>query len=220
MRSASRQPLRQADAPRSTRRSRAALDQMAGGHILLDWTGASAMTEQTGEQSPRTKARIAGIFYLLAILLSVLALFSNGPLLIGCLILRSTSRGRAAGLDGPIRGGNGLSVFDHHVDSGSALRGLDGRRRAVVEALTLSRNNHGCSGLRGRPSWPARGTLCELKSRRGHARSPRCYVLPGRAPRGSPSRGIGRPLDRRSRLVMAREPKSLTVASPDIRRSA
>jgi hypothetical protein len=36
------------------------------------------MTEQTAEQSPRTKARIAGIFYLLTILLSVLALLGTG----------------------------------------------------------------------------------------------------------------------------------------------
>jgi len=38
------------------------------------------MTEQTVEQSPRTKARIAGIFYLLTILISVLALLVTGPL--------------------------------------------------------------------------------------------------------------------------------------------
>jgi hypothetical protein len=46
--------------------------------MLLD--RGSAMTEQTAEQSPRTKARIAGIFYLLTILISVLALLTSGPL--------------------------------------------------------------------------------------------------------------------------------------------
>jgi hypothetical protein len=36
------------------------------------------MTEQTAEESPRAKARIAGIFYLLTILTSVFALFVTG----------------------------------------------------------------------------------------------------------------------------------------------
>jgi hypothetical protein len=47
------------------------------------------MTEQTAEQSPRTKARIAGIFYLLTILISVLALLASG-LLRSALLLAST----------------------------------------------------------------------------------------------------------------------------------
>src|SRR5215469_5618983 len=47
------------------------------------------MTEQTAEQSPRTRARIAGIFYLLTILISVLALLANGPLR-SALLLGST----------------------------------------------------------------------------------------------------------------------------------
>lgn len=38
------------------------------------------MAEQTARQSPRTKARIAGLFYLLTILMSVLALLVTGPL--------------------------------------------------------------------------------------------------------------------------------------------
>lgn len=38
------------------------------------------MSEQTAELSPRMKARIAGIFYLLTILISVLALLAHGPL--------------------------------------------------------------------------------------------------------------------------------------------
>lgn len=37
------------------------------------------MTEQTADQSPRTKARIAGVFYLLTILTGALALSANGP---------------------------------------------------------------------------------------------------------------------------------------------
>ena len=36
------------------------------------------LTRQTAEQSPRTKARIAGIFYMLTIVLSVLALLGTG----------------------------------------------------------------------------------------------------------------------------------------------
>lgn len=38
------------------------------------------MTEQTDQRSPRTKARIAGIFYLLTILISVIALLAPEPL--------------------------------------------------------------------------------------------------------------------------------------------
>ena len=38
------------------------------------------MIERTAEQSPRTKARIAGIFYLLTILISSLALLATGAL--------------------------------------------------------------------------------------------------------------------------------------------
>ena len=38
------------------------------------------MTEQPAEQSPRRRARIAGIFYLLTILISVLALLVTGSL--------------------------------------------------------------------------------------------------------------------------------------------
>lgn len=38
------------------------------------------MTEQTADQSPRTKARIAGLFYLLTILTGAFALVVNGPL--------------------------------------------------------------------------------------------------------------------------------------------
>lgn len=38
------------------------------------------MTERAAEQSPRIKARIAGIFYLLTILISIVALVTRGPL--------------------------------------------------------------------------------------------------------------------------------------------
>ena len=38
------------------------------------------MTERNAEESPRTKARIAGVFYLLTILISVFALAVTGPL--------------------------------------------------------------------------------------------------------------------------------------------
>lgn len=38
------------------------------------------MTEQAAEQSPRMRARIAGVFYLLTILTGALALVFNGPL--------------------------------------------------------------------------------------------------------------------------------------------
>ena len=38
------------------------------------------MTDQTAEQSPRTKARIAGVSYLLTILTGAFALVANGPL--------------------------------------------------------------------------------------------------------------------------------------------
>ena len=38
------------------------------------------MSEQTAELPPRMKARIAGIFYLLTILISVFALVAHGPL--------------------------------------------------------------------------------------------------------------------------------------------
>jgi hypothetical protein len=47
------------------------------------------MTEQTAEWSPRTKARIAGIFYLFTILISVLALLVTGSLR-SALLLAST----------------------------------------------------------------------------------------------------------------------------------
>jgi Domain of unknown function (DUF4386) len=38
------------------------------------------MTERTAEQSPQTKARIAGVFYLLTILTGASGLFASGPL--------------------------------------------------------------------------------------------------------------------------------------------
>ena len=38
------------------------------------------MTERAAEPSPRLKARIAGVFYLLTIVVSVLALLAHGPL--------------------------------------------------------------------------------------------------------------------------------------------
>ena len=38
------------------------------------------MIEQTAEPSPRMKARIAGVFYLLTILISVFALVAHGAL--------------------------------------------------------------------------------------------------------------------------------------------
>src|ERR1700740_3285129 len=38
------------------------------------------MTEQAAGRSPRLKARIAGFFYLLTIVISVLALLGHGPL--------------------------------------------------------------------------------------------------------------------------------------------
>ena len=47
------------------------------------------MTEQTAEPSPRMKARIAGIFYLLTILISVFALVAHGALR-SVLLLSST----------------------------------------------------------------------------------------------------------------------------------
>ena len=42
--------------------------------------GGHAMTERTAEQSPQTKARIAGVFYLLTILTGASGLFAAGPL--------------------------------------------------------------------------------------------------------------------------------------------
>src|SRR5215472_16997199 len=38
------------------------------------------MTERTAEPSPQTKARIAGIFYLLTIVTGASALFASGPM--------------------------------------------------------------------------------------------------------------------------------------------
>lgn len=48
------------------------------------------MSEQTAEQSPRTKARIAGTFYLLTILISVVALLAPPGPLRAALLLCST----------------------------------------------------------------------------------------------------------------------------------
>lgn len=51
--------------------------------------GAPALTAQTAERSPRSKARIAGIFYLLTILTGSFALLFDGPLR-SALLLGST----------------------------------------------------------------------------------------------------------------------------------
>jgi hypothetical protein len=51
--------------------------------------GAPALTAQTAERSPRSKARIAGIFYLLTILTGSFALLFHGPLR-SALLLGST----------------------------------------------------------------------------------------------------------------------------------
>ena len=53
--------------------------EILGRHAMYP-AGVPAMTEQTAEQSPRTKARIAGIFYLLTILTGAFALVVNAPL--------------------------------------------------------------------------------------------------------------------------------------------
>ena len=47
------------------------------------------MSDQTAQQSPRTKARIAGVFYLLTIVISVFALLGHGTLR-SALLLSST----------------------------------------------------------------------------------------------------------------------------------